>query len=61
MTMESQTCKQTVPACVNGIGFIDKGTGQHQSNTVYKSDGLCPSEYAVQYKEPLKVIEWKKT
>ena len=25
------------------IGFIDHGTGQHQSNTVYKSKGIIPA------------------
>lgn len=24
------------------LGFIDNGTGQHQSNTVYSENGLCP-------------------
>ena len=47
-------------AYVNGLGYIEKGTGKHQSNMVYGTDGLCPSEYAVQYKEPMKVMEWKK-
>ena len=57
---ESQTCKQTVAEYVNGLGYIEKGTGKHQSNMVYSTDGLMPSEYAVQYKEPMKVVECKK-
>lgn len=57
---EFQTCKRMAAECVNGLGFIEKGTGQHQSNMVYGTDGLMPSEYAVQYKEPMKVVEWKK-
>ena len=28
---------------VKEIGFIEKGTGQHQSNTVYDIEGLCPT------------------
>lgn len=24
------------------IGYLEKGTGQHQSNSVYKKNGLCP-------------------
>lgn len=24
------------------LGFLDNGTGQHQSNTVYSIEGLCP-------------------
>ena len=37
--------------------FIDKGTGQHQSNTVYGSNGVSPCLNAVNYKEPLKTVE----
>ena len=25
------------------LGFIDNGTGQHQSNTVYSTNGLSPA------------------
>lgn len=25
------------------LGYIENGTGQHQSNTVYSPDGLSPS------------------
>lgn len=42
---------------VQELGFIEKGTGKHQSNTVYGSDELCPTITAVSWKEPLKVIE----
>jgi hypothetical protein len=24
------------------LGFMDNGTGQHQSNTVYSTEGICP-------------------
>ena len=24
------------------LGFMDNGTGKHQSNTVYSVNGLCP-------------------
>ena len=59
MTQELVTCGQTetVLLNVNEIGFIEKGTGQHQSNTVYGTDGICPCEYSVQYKEPFKILE----
>jgi hypothetical protein len=60
MTMESQTCKQTEPVSVNTLGYLEKGTGQHQSNMVYDTDGLLPAEYAVQCKEPFKVVECEK-
>lgn len=25
------------------VGFLDNGTGKHQSNTVYDSEHLCPT------------------
>lgn len=28
---------------VNQLGFMDSGTGKHQSNTVYSENGLCPN------------------
>ena len=42
---------------VNEIGFIESGTGKHQSNTVYSKNGICPCEYSVQHKEPFKILE----
>lgn len=44
----------TIPTCGGGgtqpkvlevkqLGFMDNGTGQHQSNTVYDTDGICPN------------------
>ena len=42
---------------VNELGFIDKGTGKHQSNAVYGTDGICPCECSVQHKEPYKILE----
>lgn len=42
---------------VKSLGYIEKGTGQHQSNTVYDADFISPTLNAVNYKEPLKVIE----
>ncbi len=48
---------QAVLSSVNELGFIERGTGQHQSNTVYGTDGICPCEYSVQYKEPFKILE----
>ena len=57
--MESRTSKQTAAECVNALGFLEKGTGKHQSNVVYSAAGLLPSEYAVQWKEPFKIVEVK--
>lgn len=41
---------------INEVGFIDKGTGQHQSNTVYSDNGCCPCFNAVNHKESIKVV-----
>ena len=59
MTVEFQTENQRVVALlsINELGFIERGTGKHQSNIVYGSNGICPCEYAGQYKEPFKVLE----
>lgn len=38
------------------LGFIERGTGQHESNTVYDSQGLSPCQSATQHKNPTKVI-----
>lgn len=54
---ESATTRQKEPEFVNTVGFLERGTGQHQSNTVYDSNGLAPTEYSVQYKDPFKVVE----
>lgn len=59
-TQESVTCQKTEVESVNTLGFIEKGTGQHQSNTVYGSDRVSPTLNAVNYKEPVKVVECKK-
>lgn len=58
MTRESQTKEQMVPESmkVNNMGFIEKGTGRHQSNTVY-GPGIAPTIPAISYKEPIKVIK----
>ena len=45
---------------VRELGFIEKGTGKHQSNTVYGSDELSPTITAVSWKDPLKAIECQK-
>ncbi len=59
MMQESVTSRQmeAVLSKVNELGFIENGTGKHQSNTVYGTDGICPCEYSVQHKEPFKILE----
>lgn len=45
---------------VKHIGYLTGNRGRkekHQSNTVYSTDGLCPTEYAGQYKDPFKIKE----
>ena len=59
MMPELATSKQMAAVLlnVNELGFIENGTGRHQSNVVYGTDGICPCEYSVQYKEPFKILE----
>ena len=57
MMQESEITNLTIPECVNALGYLEKGSGQHQSNIVYDSNGLMPTEYAVQYKDPFKILE----
>ena len=43
------------------FGYIEKGTGKHQSNTIYDSEYLCPTLSASDYKEPVKIAIKNKT
>lgn len=45
---------------VNEVGYMDNGTGQHQSNTVYSSNGVSPCLNSTNYKEPVKVVEYER-
>ena len=60
MMPESDITTTTTQESVNVLGFLEKGSGEHQSNKVYDTNGLMPTEYAVQYKEPFKVVECQK-
>ena len=35
--------KKKVQNNIRELGFMDKGTGKHQSNTVYDSYSICPA------------------
>lgn len=39
------------------LGYIDKGTGQHQSNTIYSKDGLARTMQATDWKSPMMIEE----
>lgn len=52
---EYPTYKRTDRVC--SLGYIEKGTGKHQSNMVYSPYGLVPTVYAVMFKEPFKILE----
>lgn len=58
---EYQTCEatETLSQNVQELGWIEKGTGKHQSNTVYSDCGVSPCVNAVNYKEPTKIVEVK--
>lgn len=38
------------------LGFIEKGTGKHQSNAIYDTGGVLPTQYAGQYKSPPMIV-----
>ena len=57
---DCQTTAAEPSLSVQELGYIEKGTGKHQSNTVYGSEELSPTITAVSWKEPLKVIECQK-
>ena len=59
MTKELQTDEQKEVALSNikELGFLDNGSGKHESNTVYGTFGISPCEYSQQYKIPLKILE----
>lgn len=42
---------------INKLGFLERGTGEHQSNQIFGTDGVLPSQYAAQHKEPFKIVE----
>lgn len=45
---------------IKTIGYMTGNSGRfekHQSNTVYSTDGLCPTQYAGQYKDPFRIRE----
>lgn len=42
--LESENTQQRVMPLSNSIGFIEKGTGKHQSNTVWNRKALAPTE-----------------
>ena len=54
---ELVTRDQMELSLLNKVGFIDKGSGEHQSNQVFNKQGICPTVPSVSYKEPLKILE----
>ena len=39
------------------MGFIERGTGEHQSNQVWNKTGISPTLASVNYKDPIKIVE----
>ena len=54
---ESVTSNKTEQLSSNKVGFMDKGTGEHQSNQVFSKNGTSPTIPAISYKEPLKIVD----
>ena len=48
--------KRKVGSITGELGYIEKGTGQHQSNTIYDWNYLARTIQAGDWKAPLKVI-----
>ena len=44
---------------IKQLGYLENGTGSHQSNQVIDENGLATCLYAGQYKNPLKFIHRK--
>ncbi|MBQ2396172.1 MAG: hypothetical protein II304_03890 [Bacteroidales bacterium] len=44
---------------VKPVGFLDKGTGKHQSNMIYDSNGLGRCLNACDYKSPTAIIDYE--
>lgn len=42
--LESENTQQRAMPLSNSLGYIDKGTGKHQSNTVWNRKALAPTE-----------------
>lgn len=57
MTQESVRTNLKEGVCVKQLGFIEKGTGKHQTNIVYDKNGLCPTLYAALWKGAFKVVD----
>ena len=38
------------------LGFLERGTGEHQSNQVFSGGGISPTLSATDYKNPYKVV-----
>ena len=53
----SKTITTRTDSCcvIEQVGYIEKGTGKHQSNTVYNGENLAPTLSASDYKEPIKI------
>lgn len=42
------------------VGYIEHGTGKHQSNTVYSQDGLSRTLQGGDWRSPIKIYEQQK-
>ncbi len=42
---------------VNEVGYLENGTGKHQSNVIYSPNGLARSMQASDWKVPMKIID----
>ena len=57
MMKESQTLDQAERQSSNKLGYIDKGSGEHQSNQVFNKKNICPTVHCTSWKQPLKIVD----
>ena len=60
-TREGNTRADTSDYITETIGYIEKGTLKHQSNTIYSGEKISPCLNASDYKEPIKITVDNKT
>ncbi len=60
-TEDYVTTSQKKIASSNKYGYMEGGTGEHQSNQVWGKDNTCPTIPCVSWKEPLKIVEKRRS
>lgn len=59
-SLNNEQAGQTRSDIPERIGYVEKGTGEHQSNVVHSKDGIAPVIDASAWKQPAKIIDGKR-